>query len=292
MTDTRVGSIEAGGTKFVLAVVDSLMNILSTETIPTTNPEETLERCTKFFTIHKVKAIGVGSFGPIEVNPESKSYGRILNTPKLGWSNVDIVGYLRNSLRIPIAFTTDVNASAYGEYVAGSYAHVKSLVYFTIGTGIGGGAIQNGMFVGGVAHSEMGHAVALQRSDDKYSGGCPFHQNRCFEGLAAGPTIQARTGIPGENLERSNTVFDLISYYAGQMAFDVFANLAPTRIIFGGSVLSGSELPKVRMYFDTFNNGYLQAPPAEELIVMSSFANNESATLGDAALALKQLAER
>ncbi|WP_155287147.1 ROK family protein [Lacticaseibacillus zhaodongensis] len=290
MSEIRLGSIEAGGTKFVLAVTDGDYNVLLRKRVPTTTPEDTLAAAIEFFMAHPVAALGIGSFGPIDIMPDSPTYGHILKTPKQGWADTDVLDPLRAALDIPIAFTTDVNASAYGEYKFGAGRGVNSLVYFTIGTGIGGGAIQNGQFIGGVAHSEMGHAPVIAHPDDDFAGLCPFHGNRCFEGMAAGPTIEARTGIPGEKLDRSNPVFDYISYYAAQMAYSAYVNLAPARIVFGGSVLSDAELPKIRKYFAQLNNGYVQHPALDELIVRSQVPDNGSATVGDAALAQNLLA--
>ncbi|MCI1985027.1 MAG: ROK family protein [Lactobacillus sp.] len=285
----QYGSIEAGGTKFVLAVGDESLHVLVKEQIPTTTPEETLRRCTAFFKAHPVAALGIGSFGPIDIVPQSPTYGQILATPKPGWQGTNMVAYFEKALLVPVALTTDVNASAFGEYQAGAGKNDDSLVYFTIGTGIGGGAIQNGAFIGGSGHAEMGHAFALPRADDDFAGSCPFHGNHCFEGLAAGPSIQARTGVPGQELPRTAPVFDLISYYVAQMLFDAYVNLRPSKLVVGGSVLSAAELPKVSAYFEQFNHGYIAAPALADLIVLSQMPNNSSATVGDFALAKRAL---
>ncbi|WP_461227271.1 ROK family protein [Lacticaseibacillus suihuaensis] len=285
ITETRLGSIEAGGTKFVLAVADEHYNILQTKRIPTTTPEENLAQCVAFFKEFPVAALGIGSFGPIDVKKDSATYGHVLATPKPHWEGADVVGTLKAALNVPIAFTTDVNASAYGEYSVGAGKDVDSLVYFTIGTGIGGGAIQDGHFIGGRAHAEMGHALVVPYPGDDFAGVCPFHGNRCFEGMAAGPSIEKRLGIPGEKVPRDNKVFTYISYYAAQLALDAYLNLAPAKIVFGGSVLSVAELPKVRDFFKQLNNGYVQTPPLEDLIVLSQVPNNGSATVGDFAMA-------
>lgn len=286
---TRLGSIEAGGTKFVLAVGDEHYTILTRERFATTTPAENIQQCIAWFTAHPVDALGLGSFGPISQNTTAPDYGHILATPKPGWANTDIVGELRRALNIPIFFTTDVNASVYGEYIAGAAKNVDSVVYFTIGTGIGGGAIQAGHFIGGRAHAEMGHATVIPHPDDHFAGSCPFHGNKCFEGMASGPAIEQRTGKRGEDVPRTDPVFDYISYYAAQLAFDAYLNLMPEKIIFGGSVLSPVELPKVRAYFDQLNNGYVTLP-ADDLIVLTDFPDNASATVGDFALAKQLLA--
>lgn len=289
MTTKRFGSIEAGGTKFVVAVGDEQHTILAKDQFPTTTPEETLAACIAFFKQHPVAALGVGSFGPIDVVPQSPTYGHILTTPKPHWAGTDMVGTLKAALSVPVAFTTDVNASAYGEYIAGAGKNARSLVYFTIGTGIGGGAIQDGHFIGGSGHAEMGHALVVPRADDDYAGHCPFHGRHCFEGMAAGPSIEGRTGIRGENVPRTDPVFDLISDYVAQMLFNTYVNSRPEKMVLGGSVLSAAELPKIRNYFAQYNHGYIATPPLEDLIVMTQMANNTSATVGDFALAQQAL---
>lgn len=284
-----LGSIEAGGTKFVLATADADFNIQDRDRIPTTTPAETIQGCIDFFTAHPVAALGLGSFGPIDQNLKSPTYGRILATPKPGWANTDIVGELKAALHIPIFFTTDVNASVYGEYIQGAAKDVDSAVYFTIGTGIGGGAIQDGHFIGGRSHSEMGHATVMQHPDDDFAGVCPFHGNKCFEGLASGPAIEKRTGKRGEDLPRTDRVFDFVSYYVAQLCLDAYLNLMPEKIILGGSVISATELPKVRKYMKELNNGYVSMP--DDLVVLTEFPNNASATVGDFALAKQVLGE-
>lgn len=289
MTKQLFGSIEAGGTKFVVAVGDSELNIIEKAQFPTTTPAETLAKCVDFFTAHPVSALGIGSFGPIDIDQKSATYGQVLATPKPGWAGADVVGTLKAALNVPTAFTTDVNASAYGEYIAGTGKDVDSLVYFTIGTGIGGGAIQDGKFIGGTGHAEMGHALCVPRPDDDYQGTCPFHGRHCFEGMAAGPSLEGRTGIPGQDLPRDNKAFEFISDYIAQMLFNTYVNLRPAKIILGGSVLSDAELPMVRDYFEKYNNGYVATPDLTELIVMSKMPNNSSATVGDFALAKQVL---
>ena len=192
---------------------------------------------------------------------------------------------LRAALKIPITFTTDVNASAYGEYMIGQGQAVRSLVYFTIGTGIGGGVIQDNHFIGGMSHLEMGHTMVIPMSGDNFKGVCPYHQNRCFEGMASGPEIEARTGKPGEQLKRTNEVFKLISYYIAQLVFDAYLNFMPERIVIGGSVVSETELPVIRRDVEQLNNNYVELPNLDHLIVLTGIANNGSATIGNVALA-------
>ncbi|MDR2799142.1 MAG: ROK family protein [Bifidobacteriaceae bacterium] len=285
------GSIEAGGTKFVCAIGDESNKIIESAKFSTTNPKETIAKCGEFFRSYPVLAIGIGSFGPIDINKNSSTFGFITSTPKPGWANFDFLGELKKYVSVPVFWTTDVNSSAYGEINLGAAKGKNSVVYFTIGTGIGGSAIANGGFVGTFSHLEMGHAfVKKHHLDADFEGVCPYHKC-CLEGLASGPSIKARTGAPGEDLPRDHKVFDIISYYAGQVAYNTFLNFSPECIIFGGSVLGADDMKKVRVYFEKFNAGYVSAPNLEELIQSPAIQNNGSATIGNFLLA-KSLTEK
>lgn len=282
MSDKFVGSIEAGGTKFILGVQNiETKEVVATKRVATTTPEETLGECVKFFKENSVSALGIGSFGPLDINPNSKTFGYITSTPKANWPNVEVKGVFERELGIPAVMTTDVNASCYGEYIARGRDNTKTYLYITIGTGIGGGAIQEGHFIGYSNHPEMGHMFLTKREDDKdFEGVCPFHGSKCAEGLASGPTIKARLGIPGEKVERSNKVFDLISYYVAQMLYNTYLTIRPDKMIVGGSVLTEEDLKVVRKYFGEFMNDYVQTPDLDELICTPAVENNGSATLG------------
>ncbi|MDD6406633.1 MAG: ROK family protein [Lactobacillus equicursoris] len=280
-----VGSIEAGGTKFVLGVqnVESGETV-ATKRVPTTTPAETLEACRDFFKENPVNALAIGSFGPIDINPNSKTFGYITKTPKPGWSNTELKGYFERELGVPAVLTTDVNASCYGEYIARGRDNEKTYLYITIGTGVGAGAIQQGHFIGYTNHSEMGHMRIPKRADDNYEdnyeGGCPFHGDACGEGLTAGPTLKGRTGIPGEDLDRDNPVFDLISYYVAEMLYNIYLTIRPDVMVVGGSVLNEGDMPTVRKYFKEMNNDYVEVGNVDELIVRPIVPNNGSAVLG------------
>lgn len=287
---TLFGSVEAGGTKFVLAVGNENLEILKREQIPTTTPEETIAGVIKFFTENPVAALGIGSFGPIDIKPDSPTYGYITTTPKPGWANVDLLGQIKAALGIPVAFTTDVNASAYGEMIV---TGEKSLVYYTIGTGIGGGAVQDGKFIGGFSHAEMGHQFVKRHPDDlDFKGVCPFHGD-CLEGVAAGPSLEARTGIRGENLPLDHPVWDIQAFYIAQCAVNATLALAPEKIVFGGGVMEQDHmLKRVHEQFVKQMNGYVKIPCAvEDYIVTPSVPENGSATVGDFALAKAALSK-
>lgn len=280
------GSIEAGGTKFVCAVGNEDYMILESATFPTEKPEETLQNVVDYFKTFgdDLVALAVGSFGPIDIIPTSKTYGFVTTTPKPHWANFDMIGFLKAHLSIPMYFTTDVNSSAYGEQLLDP--SLKSLVYFTIGTGIGAGAIQDGEFIGGISHAEMGHMfVKRHPSDMAFSGSCPYHGD-CLEGVAAGPSLEARTGIRGENIDLDSEVWDIQAYYIAQAAVSATLTLRPEKIIFGGGVMAQTHMmARVRKQFTDLLNGYVAVPDLVDYLQVPSIENNASATVGNFALA-------
>ncbi|EMP70019.1 fructokinase [Streptococcus sobrinus DSM 20742 = ATCC 33478] len=288
------GSVEAGGTKFVCAVGDENFQVVEKVQFQTTAPYETIDKTVEFFKKFEadLQGIAIGSFGPVDIDGNSKTYGYITKTPKPNWSNVDLVGLISKEFKVPFYFTTDVNSSAYGEALVRQ--DVENLVYYTIGTGIGAGTIQRGEFVGGTGHTEAGHVyVALHPSDvaNDFHGTCPFH-NGCLEGLAAGPSLEARTGIRGELIEQHSDVWDIQAYYIAQAAVQATLLYRPEVIVFGGGVMAQEHmLRRVREKFTHLLNDYLPVPPVEEYIVTPAVAGNGSATLGNFALA-KKVAER
>ncbi len=291
------GSLEAGGTKFVCAVGDENYNVIEKVQFPTTKPIETIDKSIEFFSkFEDLAGLAIGSFGPIDIDPNSKTYGFITTTPKPNWANVDIVGAFRRALNVPIYFTTDVNSSAYGEVVARNNAggHIENLVYYTIGTGIGAGVIQRGEFIGGAGHPEMGHYYVAQHPMDvekEFKGVCPFH-NGCLEGFAAGPSLEARTGIRGENIELNSNVWDIQAYYIAQAAVNATVTFRPDVIVFGGGVMAQQHmLDRVRTKFTALLNGYLPVPDVRDYIVTPAVAGNGSATLGNFVLA-KEVSEK
>lgn len=286
-----VGSIEAGGTKFVCAVGNDDFQIREQTIIPTTTPAETLAKTADFFKKYDVNAIGIASFGPIEIRKSSPKYGYITNTPKQGWKDTDFIGYLKRRLDVPLFFTTDVNGSAYGEYVMSllSNEKINSLVYYTIGTGVGGGAVINGEIAGSIGHPEMGHVMLKRHPDDlEFSGICPFHGD-CLEGLVSGPTFEARLHKKGATVSLADPVWDIMSYYVAQAALQVTLILRPDKIIFGGGVTSEGFLKKVRRDFSRLLNEYVTVPNLENYLTMPMIQNNGSATVGDFALAQELL---
>ena len=286
-----LGSIEAGGTKFVCAVGNENYQVQDQTQFPTTTPEETLQRTVDYFKQFDIAALSIASFGPIEIRHSSPKYGYVTTTPKPGWADTDFVGYIKKAFDIPIFWTTDVNGSAYGEYVMATLANEKinSLAYYTIGTGVGAGAIVDGHLIGGIGHPEMGHVLVKRHPDDlDFKGVCPYHGD-CLEGLVAGPTFEARLGIKGAEVPHTNPVWDIMAYYTAQAAIQTTLTLRPGKIVFGGGVTNPDFLEKVRKSFKKLLNGYVQVPDLDKYMVMPEVANNGSATLGNFALAEKLL---
>lgn len=281
------GSVEAGGTKFVCAVGNEDFEVIAKTQFPTTKPAETIAKTIEFFQqFDNLQAVAVGSFGPIDIDEQSATYGYVTKTPKPHWSHVDLIGPMKEALQVPFYFTTDVNSSAYGEVIARD--EVENLVYYTIGTGIGAGAYQHGEFIGGIGHTEMGHTYMLKHEKDQnFDGVCPFHKG-CLEGLAAGPSLEARTGIRGENIPVDSDVWDKQAYYIAQAAIQATMMFRPEMIVFGGGVMAQDHMIKlVHEHFQVLLNDYLPIPAVENYIVTPAVPNNGSATLGNFALAMK-----
>src|SRR5947209_12127429 len=196
------GAIEAGGTKFVCGV-GSGPEDLKTSEIQTTSPECTVAAAVRFLQEHsagKLKAVGIGSFGPVDLRAGSSSFGFITSTPKAGWRNFDFVGTVRRALSLPVGFDTDVNGAALGEARWGAAQGLSDFVYLTVGTGIGGGGLANGRVLHGLVHPEMGHIrMPHDAARDPFAGCCPVHGD-CLEGLASGPAMEARWGVPAQQL--------------------------------------------------------------------------------------------
>ncbi|MGX7245012.1 ROK family protein [Enterococcus quebecensis] len=281
------GSIEAGGTKFVCAVADEDLQIVERISLPTTLPEETLAQVFAFFDAYQLKALGVGSFGPIDVNRQSSTYGYITSTPKLGWKNVDFLGALKKRYDIPIAWTTDVNAAAYGEMHLGAGKNTQSCIYLTVGTGVGGGAVVNGDVLQGFSHPEMGHISVARHPDDTLESTCPYHSH-CLEGLAAGPALEKRTGVKGQLLEGTHDVWAIEAFYLAQALMNYTLILSPEKIILGGGVMKQQHLfPKIRESLVKQLGGYVELPDLEEYIVGCDLGDN-SGTMGCLLLAKEQ----
>jgi fructokinase len=260
---TRLGGIEAGGTKWVCAVGNEPDDLAATETIPTTTPEETIGRAVAFFEREgPVRAVGIGSFGPVDLGT-----GTITTTPKPGWGNTPIAGPVGGRLGVPVAFDTDVNAAALGEHRWGAAQGLDTFCYVTIGTGIGGGAMAGGRLVHGLLHPEFGHLrIPHDSAADPFPGSCPYHGD-CWEGLAAGPAIAARWGRPADELAGKEQVWQLEAHYIALGLVSAISVLSPERIVLGGGVMqTPGLLEQVRDEVERLLGGYQRTgdivPPA------------------------------
>lgn len=285
-----LGAVEAGGTKFVCAVGDEHGNILKRIQIPTTFPEETMPQVVNFFKKYDIQAIGIGSFGPIDVNQENSTYGCITSTPKLAWRDYSFVHTMKKAFSVPVGFQTDVNAAALGEATLGAAKGLDSCLYITVGTGIGAGAIVQGQMLQGLSHPEMGHILIKRRADDSFQGKCPYHQD-CLEGLAAGPAIEERWGDKGINLVNNPKVWDLEGYYLAQAIMDYVVILSPKKIILGGGVMKQRQVfTSIYQYLPKLLNEYVLLPELSDYIVSPGLGEN-AGIIGSLLLADRALKE-
>lgn len=261
----RYGALETGGTKMVLAVLDEQGNFLERAKIPTKKPQETMAEMIAFFREHPVFALGIGSFGPLDLNPASPTFGSITATPKLSWRNFPIVPEFTKALQIPVAMDTDVNAAALAESVLGAAKGLESCLYVTVGTGIGGGLIVNGKPVHGLLHPEIGHIrVSPLPGDPLPKGICPYH-GCCLEGMAAGPAIKEKWGLSARELPESHPAWELESDYLSQLCAIAILSFSPEEIILGGGVMQQKFLfPRIREKTLKALGGYIVHPAVEE----------------------------
>ncbi len=285
----KLGAIEAGGTKFVCGIATENGEILERVSFATETPEITLQKVYDFFKDKGVEAIGVGSFGPIDPNPESETYGYITKTPKKYWSNFNLIGELQKNLNVPMAFDTDVNGAALGEATWGAAKGLKNCLYLTIGTGIGGGLLTSGKLVHGMLHPEMGHIFVRRHSEDTYAGKCPFHHD-CLEGLAAGPAIEERWGVKAYELPVDHKAWEIEAYYIAQALMSYILIASPEKIILGGGVMKQMQLfPLIRKNVKELLNNYVQTKEILEDIdnyIVPPGLGDNAGLLGSIALAL------
>ncbi|RRD39345.1 ROK family protein [Leptotrichia sp. OH3620_COT-345] len=252
-----IGAIEAGGTKFICGLGNEKGKITERISIPTTTPEETMEKVIEYFKNKKFDVMGIGSFGPIDPVKNSKTYGYITKTPKPYWSDYNIIGELKKHFHVPMEFDTDVNGAALAETWWGAGKGLKNVMYITVGTGIGAGAIVNGVMLQGLTHPEMGHIFLKKHPEDNFEGRCPFHKD-CLEGMAAGPAIEERWGKKGQELVDDMCVWEMEAYYLAQAIVNYILILSPQRIIMGGGVMKQKQLfPLIRKNVQKFLNGYV-----------------------------------
>lgn len=261
-----IGGIEAGGTKMVCAVGDENGKILDRTSFPTRQPKETFADMIAYYKNWDIQALGIGCFGPLDLNKRSETYGYITKTPKAGWSNCNIVGAFREALGVPVGFDTDVNGAVLGEVTWGAAKGLDSAIYITIGTGVGVGVYVNGGLLHGLVHPEGGHILLVRHPKDNYEGKCPFHKN-CLEGMAAGPAIEARWGRKAVELADRDEVWEIEAYYIAQAITDYILSYSPQKIILWGGVMHQEKLfGMVRKEVQRLLNGYVANEMIKERI--------------------------
>jgi len=289
-----LAAIEAGGTKFFCAVGTPEGDLIRETRIPTTTPAETMQQVIEFFQSQNEEfaALGVGSFGPVQLLPGAPKYGYITNTPKSGWTDFNLLGALQSALQVPVGLDTDVNAAALAESHWGTAQGLSTFLYITVGTGIGGGALVEGNILHGLSHPEMGHIrVPHDTVRDPFPGICPYHGD-CLEGLASGCALEARWGAAAETLPPEHPAWALEAEYLAMGCVNWICTLAPQRIILGGGVMQQQHLFRlIRHHVVSLLKGYLDAPEIlqnmDQYIVPSSLTGR-AGILGALALAARK----
>jgi fructokinase len=296
------GGIEAGGTKFVCVVGSGPNDIVEEVRFPTAQvAEETIRSAISFFAAYAqndtLAAVGIASFGPVDLNPASPTYGYITTTPKPGWSRVNLRGKIRRALDLPVAFDTDVNAAAFGEfYWTPANRSLDPFVYMTVGTGIGVGVLVNGHPVHGLVHPEAGHfSIPHDKEKDPFMGICPYHKD-CLEGLASGPAMTERWGQDAKTLPDSHPAWELEAEYIALALVNLTYAFSPQRIVLGGGVSLHPGLHKsVRQKVGQTLNGYIQSPLVlknMDKYIVPPTLGNRSGVLGAIAMAMDMIDSR
>lgn len=284
------GGVETGGTWCVCALGAGPGDIRAREQFPTTSPEETLERVVGFFRRHPPpEALGIGSFGPVDLDRDSPTWGQVTTTPKPGWQRSPVATVLRDRLNVPVVFDTDVNAAAVGEHRWGAGQGRASVCYLTVGTGIGAGLVLNGIPLHGLVHPEVGHLrIPHDTGNDPFGGNCPVHGD-CWEGLASGRALTERWGSPPTELPDSHPAWPLEADYLAQGILSIVCVASPHRVIAGGGVMQRPQLlPMVRQRLRDLVGGYLDTPLLGVGIddyVVSPALGDDAGVLGAIALA-------
>ncbi len=286
MTDELVAAVEAGGTKFRAAVVSPDLTIVDSRYVLTTDPDTTLETVAEFFgRFEPVAALGIGSFGPVDLDPGSPGYGSIADTPKQGWSGAPILGRLSEALGVPAGIQTDVEAAAVAEQALGPEPRPQRLAYVTVGTGIGAAVAVDGAPWRGRHHSELGHIGVRRVAGDDYPGRCPFHRD-CLEGMACGPAVAERWGLDPSESGGRDDVWQLEAAYLAQLVRVLAYSFAPDRIVFGGGVGARpgmAEMIRAESLADL--SGYADYTADDNKFVTAPSLGDDSGLLGAALLA-------
>jgi fructokinase len=278
--------VELGGTKCVVILARSRDEILERETVPTSSPDNTLGRIAGILSKWQFEALGVASFGPVDLDRRSPTYGHITSTPKPGWAGADVLGRVQRA-GVPAAFDTDVNGAALAEMRWGAGKGFDDFAYVTVGTGVGVGLIANGLPMRGFAHCEFGHIRVARLSGDSFAGSCPYHGD-CVEGLAAGPSLVARVGAERVNdLGPDDAVWDSVAWALAQLCHAIVCAAAPRAIAIGGGVVDKQPhlLERIESKLVDSLNGYVTLP-SERPYVRPPALGTDAGPLGAIALAM------
>lgn len=287
----RLGALEAGGTKMVCAIGDETGKIEERISIPTKTPQETIPLLIDFYQKRGIDALGIGCFGPLELNPQSEKYGYITTTTKEAWRNFDFLGSMKRALKCPAGFDTDVNGSVLGEVTFGQAKGKSCVLYLTIGTGVGAGIYIEGKLLHGMLHPEAGHVLITKRESDTYKGKCPYHKN-CLEGLAAGPAIEGRFGKKAAELADVKEVWDLEADYIAQALTGYILTLSPEMMILGGGVMHQEQLlPLIRQKVTEYLGGYVNTEELKDMdhYIVPASLNDDQGIMGCLELARREL---
>ena len=298
MAQKIFGAVELGGTKITAILAKDLKTVLDKKVFPTLSPKETLNDIIEFFKsalnreIYEYQAIGVGSFGPLDLNPESRTYGYITSTPKQGWQFFNIKQEIESALQTRVYLETDVNASALGEFFLYPENRIQNLVYITIGTGIGAGIIINGKIVHGLVHPEFGHIrIPHDYRQDPFPGICPFHRD-CFEGLASGPAMEERWHQPPEKIPTDHIAWELEAEYIAYAIANLICTISPEIIVLGGGVMQRHQLLKmVQSKTRCVLSGYIKSKSLEDNIseyIVPPRLKEDSGILGALSMAIHE----
>ncbi|MDP4626087.1 MAG: ROK family protein [Akkermansiaceae bacterium] len=269
-----IAAMELGGTKTVVAIGESDGTLIEEYRFPTTKPEETFQTAIEWFAKRGVPTkIGIAAFGPVQINPKAANWGDILPTPKPHWSGFSITKSLLEAFPgVEITLETDVNAACLAEARIGAAAGLDNVVYITIGTGIGAGVLCDGRLLHGALHPEFGHLITPRKDGDDFAGACSFH-GICLEGMASGPAIEQRWGIPGGQLPPEHAAWDTEAWYLAHGILSLLAIAPPERVVIGGGVSQAEGLHEktealVRKlaagYFPAVENSPYVVPPKFE----------------------------
>ncbi|WP_181399258.1 ROK family protein [Apilactobacillus timberlakei] len=288
-----LGSIELSDNDVTCAISDSQMNIQDKVTFPLTKPSETFDKIINYFQkAPTVQAIGISSFGPLELRTYSARYGYITDSSRKNWNNINLLGTLKHYLKVPMTFTTDVNSTAYGEYIFSilNSNPVMSLVYMTIGKGVGAGIVNDGELIGYKGSPEIGHIYPKRHpKDQNFKGTCPY-QGDCLEGLVSEEAIKSRFNKSYKEISMFNPIWDIVAYYIAQSVIQSTLLIRPQKIIIGGDIINKIEIKKIKTQFAKLFNNYLNVGDSNQLndyIVLPSNSSTKLSIIGNAALAKK-----